>query len=527
VYTDAAERLDMYRQEVDATVEGVRDLLGERVENRLVWAGMKAVYSGLIADRQDWELAETFFNSITRRVFVTVGVEPAIEFVDTDFDLPPTLPSQPVFRAYDRPGSSLDLMQSILDDYRHQVGYADQARDAALAAAVLDRRLAGPIGRAEVLRPVFYRNKGAYVIGRLWSASSLVPLAIALLNPPQGVVVDAVLLDENDLSKVFSFAHSYFHVEAERPHEVVSFLRSVMPKKRVAEVYISLGYFKHGKTELYRDLLNCLDSSEARFEIAPGEPGMVMEVFTLPGYDLVLKVIKDHFAEPKRITRQAVMQRYHLVFQHDRAGRLVDAQEFEHLQFGRRRFAPELLDRLLDVASQTVSAQDDRVHIKHAYIERRVRPLDIYLRQAELQAAQSAALDYGRAIKDLAASNIFPGDFWLKNFGVTRHGRVVFYDYDELCLVTDCQFSPMPQARDELEELAGEPWFYVGEDEVFPEEFSTYLRMPRGLNDVFVERHGDLFTLEFWHETQERLRKGEVFDIFAYPQSKRLSELSS
>ena len=522
---DAAERLELYAQVVTPTVDEIRRLLGQRVQSRITWAGMKAVYSGLIAERDDWEIAETFFNSITRRIFSTVGVDHAIEFVDTDFDIPPTPPSRPVFRAYDRPSLLPSLMRRILDDYRHAADYADMGEDARRMAIEVERHLMPGAGldRLELLRPIFYRNKGAYIIGRLWSGSRLIPLAVALLHPPEGITVDAVLLDEDDLSKVFSFAHSYFEVEADRPHEVVAFLRSIMPRKRVAELYISLGHHKHGKTELFRDLLGCLEASpETRFEVAPGEPGMIMEVFTLPGYDLVLKVIKDTFAEPKQTTRQAVMRKYHLVFRHDRAGRLVDAQEFEHLEFGCQRFAPRLLDRLLEVTSGTVCVADGRVIIKHAYIERRVVPLDLYVRQADIDAARTAVIDYGNAIKDLAASNIFPGDFWLKNFGVTRHGRVVFYDYDELCLLTECRFKRLPEPQDEFEALAGEPWFAVHADEVFPEEFGRYLRMPRGLDRDFLTRHADLFTVEFWEATQARLRAGEVIDIFAYPQHRRL-----
>jgi isocitrate dehydrogenase kinase/phosphatase len=525
---DAAKRLDLYREVVDPTVREIRDLLGDRVEDKLVWAGMKAVYSGLIADRHDRELAETFFNSITRRIFVTVGVDPAIEFVDTDFDTPPRRPRRPAHRVYEGPLPPRRLVEAILDDYRHGVPYADEAHDADLAAAELAAHLAAAgahpvVDRAELLSPVFYRNKGAYLVGRLFSGSYRAPLTIALLNPPHGIVVDAVLLDEDALSIVFGFAHSYFHADVEWPYDLVQFLRSVMPRKRVAELYISLGHHKHGKTELYRDLLQCLATTDDRFERAPGERGMVMDVFTLPSHDLVLKVIKDRFDEPKSTTRRAVMQKYHLVFRHDRAGRLVDAQEFEHLEFERDRFAPELLDELLATAAGTVRVADGRVIVKHAYIERRVTPLDVYFREAEEPAARAAALEYGHAIKDLAASNIFPGDFLLKNFGVTRHGRVVFYDYDELSLLTECRFGRMPRPRDEAEELAGEPWFYVPENQVFPEEFRTYLRLPRDLNAVFDRQHADVFDFRFWEQMQERLRAGEVVDIFPYGSGRRLS----
>jgi isocitrate dehydrogenase kinase/phosphatase len=526
---DAGARLDLYRAAVDPTVAHLCGLLGDRSTHRLIWVGLKAVYSGLIADRHDWELAETFFNSITRRIFATVGVDPTIEFVDTDFVNPPTRPRGAVHRTYECSGSLEAVFGQALQDARHKARYVDAAGDADRIAEVVRRHLDGRrVERVEVVKPVFYRNKGAYLIGRLWSGGQLVPLAIALLHSPAGIEVDAVLLEENDLSIVFSFAHSYFLVDVDRPHELVAFLRSIMPRKRVAELYISLGYHKHGKTELYRDLLQCLDASHERFATAPGERGMVMTVFTLPGYDLVVKVIRDRFAQPKTVTRREVMDKYRLVFRHDRAGRLVDAQEFEHLQFPRERFEPRLLEELLRAAGESVSVDaDDRVEIRHAYIERRVTPLDLFLKDAGLEEAREAAIDFGRAIKDLAASNIFPGDFFLKNFGVTRHGRVVSYDYDELDLLTDLRFVCMPEPKGDDEALAPEPWFHVGVNDVFPEEFRTYVRLPRGLNATFHQHHADLFEPAFWEQTQSRLRAGEVIDVFAYSPQRRLEVGSS
>jgi isocitrate dehydrogenase kinase/phosphatase len=532
--SDATERLDLYRQIVDPTVRTIRTLLGERLDDRLTWASIKAVYSGLIADHHDWEVAETFFNSITRRIFATVGVDPIIEFVDTDFDLPPTQPRNPLYQTYSGPVSPQQLVQAIVADALPGATWADPAGDVVEAGGELGRQLEAAglppedIEQVEVLRPVFYRNKGAYLVGRLRCGGRPVAFALALLNPPAGIVLDAVLTDEDDLSRVFSFAHSYFHVDVDRPHDVVAFLSSLMPRKRVAELYISLGYHKHGKTELYRDLRQRLATSREQFTFAPGQPGMVMHVFTLPGYDLVLKVIRNRFAQPKSTTRKAVMQKYQLVFRHDRAGRLVDAQEFEHLEFDRDRFSPDLLDELLASAGATVSVAGDRVIIEHAYIERRVTPLDVYLREAPPTAAQLAAVDLGHAIKDLAASNIFPGDFLLKNFGVTRHGRVVSYDYDELCLVTDCRFLDMPQPRDgvEFEELASEPWFLVRNNDVFPEEFRSFLRLPGDANQAFIRHHADLFEVRFWQNMQKHLHAGDVIDVFPYSQDRRLPNRS-
>jgi isocitrate dehydrogenase kinase/phosphatase len=300
-------------------------------------------------------------------------------------------------------------------------------------------------------------------------------------------------------------------------------LKSIMPRKRIAEIYIAIGYNKHGKSELYCDLLQHLSRSSQKFEIAAGKRGMVMEVFTMSGYDLVFKVIKDRFTFPKNTTRATVMAKYNMVFKHDRAGRLVDAQEFEHLKFSRNRFSDALLDSLKHVAARNLVINDDHIVIRHAYVERRVTPLDIFLGQADESEAHMVVKDFGNAIKDLAATNIFPGDMLLKNFGVTRHGRVVFYDYDELCLLSDCNFREMPQTRSYEEELSAEPWFAVGENDVFPEEFQNFLELQKTLKEVFMKYHGDLFEVDFWHRIQSRIDAGTSIDIFPYEQSRRLN----
>ncbi len=329
-------------------------------------------------------------------------------------------------------------------------------------------------------------------------------------------------MNENDVSIVFSFTRSYFSVEVENPHEVIEFLKSIMPLKRTAELYISIGYNKHGKTELYRDLLRHLRDSHDQFEIAPGDKGMVMMVFDLPQFDVVFKIIKDTFAYPKTTTRQEVMDKYALVFKHDRAGRLVDAQEFEHLQFDRARFRDDLLTELLNSCANSVTVEGDRIAIKHLYTERKMTPLNLYLRQVDDEAARAAVIDYGQSVKDLAATNIFPGDMLLKNFGVTRHGRVVFYDYDELGLLTDYNFRELPQSSDYDEETSAEPWFYVGEYDIFPEEFIKFFGLQPNVKGVFLETHGDLLDVDFWTTMQARIRAGEIVDVFPYPQSRRL-----
>ena len=527
---DSVERLELYKKVVDSTVAEIRGQLADRLYDKLIWASMKAVYSGLISDRDNWELAETFFNSTTRRIFTTVGVDQQIEFVDTDFDTPPTQAKTPIFYSFDRMPTTRDLIETILDAFPFGVPYCQRTQDVRCVEQEIRRQLMAigalqVIERAEILSAVFYRGKGAFLIGRLFSGTHLIPMALALLNSPQGLVIDAVLLDENEVSILFSFAHSYFHVEVDRPHDLVNFLHSIIPRKKIAELYIALGFNKHGKTELYRDLIYHLAHSLDQFVIAPGERGMVMVVFTMPSYDMVFKVIRDSFGYAKNTTSQEVKSKYRLVFKHDRAGRLVDAQEFEYLKFDQRFFTPELLDELLQSASQNVTIEEQAVIIHHLYIERRLTPLDMFVREADSGAAQAAVLDYGYALKDLAATNIFPGDVLLKNFGVTRHGRVVFYDYDELTLLTNCNFRTLPQAPSPELEMAAEPWFFVDEHDIFPEEFQTFLGLQADLRQVFIRQHADLFEADFWRGIQARLLAGEVLDLFPYDPHMRLSSL--
>ncbi len=523
---DALERLDLYKKIIDGVAAETRAVLGEAVRQAEVWVQMKACYSRRIAGYGDVEIAETFFNSVTRRIFATVGVDPGREYVDSDFNAPPARSPQPVYHTYLAACPTTDWLRRVMADYAYATPYADLDRDVTLAAREINDHLRKTgfhsIETVETLKAVFYRNTGAYIVGRLHAGGRCLPLVLALRHPPEGIMIDAVLMDEADVSIVFSYTRSYFHVEAENPHETIEFLKSILPLKRVAELYISIGYNKHGKTELYRDLLRHLAASTDKFEIARGDKGMVMLVFDLPSYDVVFKIIKDTFAYPKATSRQDVMEKYALVFKHDRAGRLIDAQEYEHLEFERGRFSDELVAELLRTAANSVTVNGDRIAIKHLYTERRMTPLNLYTREMPEAAAREVIVDYGQAVKDLAATNIFPGDMLLKNFGVTRHGRVVFYDYDELCLLTDCHFRELPETSDTDEELSADPWFYVGPNDIFPEEFIRFFGLPPRLREAFLEAHGDLLGVEFWTRMQDRHRAGEVVDIFSYKQSKRL-----
>jgi isocitrate dehydrogenase kinase/phosphatase len=502
---DAVARIELYEQRVARCVALVGGQLQAQRTDVALWADIKHAYETLVARRPDSDFYHTFFNSVTRDLFGTVGVNREVEFCATSVGR--ASGSVPI-RVYRVAGSLPTAVREVLADLPFGDAIGDTESAVHRISAEIGRyfqlgRHSGAPESIELIEPVFYRGMHAFAVGRLIGDSAITPLVIAFTNSSQGVQVDAVMLSRADVGSLFGYARSYFHVDLPVVSAAITLLRSFMPRKPVDELYTVLGRAKQGKTERYFALQRHLDKSIDSFVHAPGERGLVMIVFTLPSHDLVFKVIRDRFAPPKTTTRAEVIERYQFVFRHDRAGRLVDAQEFKRLRLPRSRFMPDLAEELLRDASGSCRVEGEDLIVEHCYIERRLRPLNLFLREAEPAAAEAAIIDYGNALRDLAASNVFPGDLLLKNFGVTSHGRVIFYDYDEICLVSDCVFRDLPQARTEEEEISAEPWFYCGPRDVFPEQWLQFLSIPAALREVFVRQHECLLTAAWWRAQAE------------------------
>ena len=524
LHEDGTERLDLYAAWILKALDRLGRELGPLCGDRGFWHRVRSAIEGALAQRPDADIGATFFNSVVRRALGSIAADRETEFV---FGLEAHSPSPARLAVtYGADGPLAGAVRRLLGDLAWSAPWSNLPRDAATVAARIEAAWA-EAGHAaaeglDVLPHVFYRGTRAFVVGRVRGPHGTMPLGLALRHDTGGIAVDAVLLTEDVVSIVFSFTRAYFHVEDAQPAALVTFLQEIMPRKPRGELYTALGFFKHGKTLLYRDLVRHFAASDDRFILAPGAKGMVMAAFTLPSMDVVFKVIRDRFAPPKTATRRDVMERYALVFRHDRAGRMVDAQEYEHLAFPRDRFEPDLLDELRGTCGSMLHEDGGALEIRHLYTERRLIPLDLYLPRASAADAEDAIVDYGQAIKDLAATNIFPGDLLLKNFGVTRHKRVVFYDYDELCPLVDCRFRTLPQARNDEDEMGAEPWYHVAENDVFPQEFLTFLGLPARLQPVFRSAHGDLLDVAFWQALQARHRAGEAIDILPYRESERL-----
>ena len=528
---DDAERLGLYDAWLDRIAIRLRRTLELRVTQVSLWELVKEEFPPLLDGRPDAERAETFYNSVTRAIFRTIGVNREIEFFRWQALETAPFAGPPVHRAYQGGGDTRALIRGMLRDLAPRVPFEDLDRDAALVAQEVDLQVWPLVGQhqayaIDVIDTPFYRNKLAYLIGRIRAGAVTLPFILPLCHGEQGMFVDAVLLSEAEASVVFSFAFSHFSVEVANPEELIAFVRSLLPHKPIAELYNSIGLTRQGKTEFYRDLHGFVHRSRERFVIAPGHEGAVMMVFTLPNFEFVFKVIKDrpgYLRSPqlvnKTISRREVMQRYEFVATRDRAGRLVDTQEFMNLRFRKRRFAPEVLEEFRQAGRDTVDFDGDHVIIRHVYVQRRVEPLPLYLEaEKDPETIRGVVLDFGHFLKDLAAAGLFPSDlFNTWNYGVTRRRRVVLYDYDDIIPLEQATFLVKPEPRDEVEEMeADEERIVAGPYDFFIDELRSYSGVPQQLKGVFEAVHRDLFDIDFWRRVQAQAAEGELADITPY-----------
>ena len=539
------DRIEFYDLRVNEAAERLQTEYQAAELSNNVWQQVKLHYIGLLTNHHQPELAETFFNSVTTKIlhrsyfhndFIFVRPAVSTEYIENDEPA-----ARPTFRAYYPHSKNLrDTWLTLVQDFGLTREFEDLPRDIDDVHAAVSRELGSFRMRAnfqfQVLSSLFFRNKGAYIVGKVINGFNETPFALPVLHTPdQKLIIDTVLFGEDELLILFSFARAYFMVDMEIPSAYVQFLRSMMPRKPRTELYNSLGLQKHGKNLFYRDFLAHLRNSSDQFRIAPGIKGMVMLVFDLPSFPYVFKVIKDFYPPQKETTRELIKGKYLLVKQHDRVGRMADTLEYSNVAFPRARFNDELVAELKHFCPSLIedggqganNENSDELVIRHVYIERRMIPLNIYLQEATPEQLGQAVVEYGNAIKDLVRANIFPGDMLWKNFGVTRHGKVVFYDYDEIEYLTDCNFRKVPEPRNEEEEMSGEIWYRVGPKDVFPETFEPFLLGNPGVRSVFMKHHADLLQASFWQGHKERIQAGYVHDVFPYDAAKRFRQTAA
>ncbi len=508
VRQDVLRRTALYDMEIDLCLVQLKDQLGTEIGSPLTWAAMEKAYEAEVAHHAAKSMAMIFFNSVKRKTIAITAGRTVHPFVDPD-----TAPfvKLPTVRSYQ--GTGAENIRTLLKDFDFTIPFTAQVEDVRWIGFRLDQILSTVEPKIEpvieMLTTPFFRDWTAFLVGRVVVGPKVLPLILAVVHKPKGLAVDALLWETDSVSILFSFTRAAFFVKTHYPERIVAFLRTVLPEKPASELFSALGFPTHGKILLFCEMRRELHKEAVRFHIAPGRRGMVMAVIHTPPFDMVFKLIRDQFEYPKKTSRSAVHARYDYVLRHNRAGRLVDAWPFQQLWLERRLFSRTLLDQLEDLAGESITRLPDKVVLHQVYIERRVIPLDLFVTQNDAMTIRQVVVDYGQAIKDLAHSNIFPGDMLLKNFGVTRLGRVVFYDYDELCRLTECRFLTEPDSDS------------PGPNDVYPEEFRMTDGLPEPLRRLFHEVHSELFMVPFWENAQKRIMAGQWRPITPYSERQR------
>lgn len=524
------ERIVLYDRRIDETIALVRDLYNIRQIDTALWREVKYCYMRMLLDHQQPELAETFYTSVFCRQFprqyytneyIFLRHSVSTEYIDAE---------EPSYLCY-YPGTiglRTAIMQ-ILANAGFTLPFENLERDIRNIFRAIVKYYPGKANRKAqlnfqlaVIRRPFFRNKAAYMVGRMTNGREETAFALPILNNEQGgLYIDTLIWGEKQLSVVFSYSQAYFMMEHQVPSAITSFLQKLLPRRSLSELYSAIGLHKQGKSVFYRDFLHHLKHSSDQFVIAPGIRGMVMMVFTLPSYPYVFKIIKDKFAPQKEFTRQVVEEKYQLVKRHDRVGRMADMLEYSNVSLPIARFQPALLQELQETCASSISMENGNIIFRHIYLERRMIPLNIFIETADDETLERVIEDYGTAIKQLAGANIFPGDFLYKNFGVTQLGRVVFYDYDEISYMTECNFRQIPPPRFPEDEFSSEPWYSVEPNDVFPEEFGTFLLATPKIRKIFLKYHKDLLDYRYWQRKQAAIRAGQYEDVFPYPEAIR------
>ncbi|HEV2228335.1 MAG TPA: isocitrate dehydrogenase kinase/phosphatase AceK regulatory subunit [Steroidobacteraceae bacterium] len=523
--THARTRLGLYDDAVYALADELRLRYPALTEHEPLWAAVEETYRARAQDLYDGDLAIAFLHSVMRRVHV--GEWRPVDY--TFGDLPRlSAPREDVFTAV---GCHWPLEPGVLDEVLKvgdlAVPYRDLDRDAARVAQRLNESFASDrtleLERIEMIRGCFFRNRGAYLVGRLVFRDGRVkPLVIALRNGDEGLVARAVLVAIPHVHNLFSSTQAAFHVMNPHYHEIAEFLFTIMPRRPLGLQYSTFGFYHYSKVAVMSEITQLLAQSGQVLSTAPGSPGTVAMAFNAPCLPYVLKVIRDRPTDGYKWGTfpgpAAVLDKYRRVHEINRTGSMLDNTIFNNLKLERAWFDPRLLEELVTAAGNAVRLQGDAVIFKYLVVQRTLMPLNIYLQVATPDKARRVISNLGHCIKNNAAANLFNRDFDIRNYGVTRYLKVYLYDFDAVEALTDMK---VRTNTDRVEGEEGPPAWYFEEGFVFlPEEIEPGLRLAhRELRRAFHAEHGDLLTVRYWEDMQAAHRTGQVPGVRAYPES--------
>ena len=522
-------RLSVYSVSVHALARRLREVLPSITEDEASWVRIEARYLVLIERRYESDIAFAYIHSARRMVYE--GMWKPVEYAFLDHREPTVKRAAAVRLDFPiAPGADLTpIIDRVLDVPRFERGWRDREGDVRRVAERIKSMLNGDPRRPVKLQMTdagFFRNRGAYVVGRIvFDDASATPLILALLNHEAGVYVQAVLAGEADAHNLFSSTLANFHVTNNHYHELAAFLHTVMPTRRLGLHYSTIGFNHVGKVAVMNELREELAEHREVFTTAVGFRGSVAIGFAAPSSDYNLKVIRDTPTNQYKWGEfpgiGAVLDKYRRVHEIDRTGSMLDNIIYYNLELDPAWFEPELLHELLRDAAESVSLHGDTVIMKHLIVQRRVRPLPVFLRDATPDAAREVIVNLGHCIKNNAAANVFNKDLDARNYGVSRFHKVYLFDYDALEPLTRVRIRSNAGRFDGEDDIPD--WFFEDGVIFLPEEIESGFRLrDRALRRLFRDVHGDLLTTGYWECLQDDLERGQVPGIRLYPEQRKL-----
>jgi isocitrate dehydrogenase kinase/phosphatase len=530
---NARRRLGLYNATVYPLADELRSGFPELKEREPLWAEIEAVYRVAVRGRYEADLALAYLHSAQRRVHHGEWKPVEYGFEGSGRVVPPEN------AVYERLACSWPItplvIQKALQVAELAVPFCDPVRDAELIARrvndVLAARSGAGLRAIEMVRAGFFRNRGAYLVGRLvLKGAELKPFVIALLNGEEGVRAEAVLHAVPHVHNLCSSTEAPFQVTNRHYHELSAFLLSIMPRRPLGLHYSTIGYYHYSKVAVMYEVRRRLMHDRELLGVAPGSPGTVTIAFTSPQSDYVLKVIRDRPTSGYKWDSfegvDAVLAKYKRVHEINRTGSMLDNIVYYNLKLERSWFEPALASELLDSVTNSVQLRDGALIFKYLIVQRKLTPLNVFLETAPADRAERAIINLGFCIRNNAAANVFNKDFDTRNYGVSRYLKIYLYDYDAVEALTEMK------VRTNLDRCDGEEdvpaWFFEPGVVFLPEEIEAGLRVrSRTLRRVFRTAHADLMSVGYWEGLQQALRAGKVPGIHTFPDSCHLEDFGA
>ena len=522
------ERLGLYSRYIAEHGPRILAAFPALAANLAVWDALDRLFTAMIVDRYDADIAFSFAHSIRRNISRGLWRPVAYSF-------PP--PSK--LRAYSmasvhrrlRISGRIDteLLCTALQTPNFAVPFRDLQGDAQRILERVEQVLGGP-GHGvplalDVIDAGFFRDRSAFIVGRwLLADGGIAPFVVALLNSADGIYADAVLHRVSDIHDLFSSALANFHVTTRLYYQTCVFLFSLMPRRPFGHHYSTIGYNHVGKVAILNEINDQVRCGH-RFERSPGVPGTVALGFTFDECAYHLKVIRDRPTSSYKWGAYpgvaAVSDKYRVVHEINRAGSMLDNVMYFNLRLDRGMFDPALLDEICSQAAESVQVDDGGVYLRLLIVQMKIVPLPVYLENAGEDATRAVMISLGHCIRNNAATNIFNKDLDSRNYGVGRYGRVFLFDYDAVEKLTDVKIRTNTD-REPGEEAVPE-WFFEEGVIFLPEELEHGMQLKsHHARRCFHEENSDLLGMEYWLDVQRKLKRGEVPGLKTYPDSTKL-----